>query len=135
MPSPISQRTFTHQFLEQVEFRDAERRLAVLGQLPDLVSSSRDDVTLYNRLVNVLFDGIRRAKAIAIMRLDSDSDKIEVDYWDRKSFAEQDFNPSEKLVRHSISTGEPYLHIWNEKSPGNAAYTSTFKTTGRSLIH
>ena len=123
MPNPISQKTFSHQFLEQVEFRDAERRLAVLGQLPDLVSSSRDDATLYNRLVNVLFEGIRRAKAVAITRLDPDTGKIEVDYWDRRSFAEQDFNPSEKLVRHSISTGEPALHIWNKTSAGAAAYT------------
>ena len=123
IPNPISQRTFTHQFLEQVEFHDAERRLAVLGQLPDLVSSSRDDMTLYNRLVNVLFDGIRRAKAIAIVHLDSESEKIEVDYWDRRNFAEEDFHPSEKLVRQSISSGEPQLHIWNEKTGGNLAYT------------
>lgn len=123
MPNPISQKTFTHQFLKQVDYRDAERRLAVLGQLPDLVSSSRDDVTLYNRLVNVLFDGIRRAKAIAIVRADSDSEKIEVDYWDRRNFEEQDFHPSEKLVRQSLSSGEPVLHIWNEKSPGSIQYT------------
>ncbi len=123
MPSPISQKTFTHQFLKQVDYRDAERRLAVLGQLPDLVSSSGDDVTLYNRLVNVLFDGIRRAKAIAIVRVDSNSEKIEVDYWDRRNIEEQDFHPSEKLVRQSLSSGEPVLHIWNEKSPGSIQYT------------
>ena len=123
MPNPISQKTFTHQFLKQVDYRDAERRLAVLGQLPDLVSSSRDDVTLYNRLINVLFDGIRRAKAIAIVRVDSTSKKIEVDYWDRRNIEEQDFHPSEKLVRQSLSSGEPVLHIWNEKSPGSIQYT------------
>lgn len=123
MPNPISQKTFTHQFLQQVDYRDAERRLAVLGQLPDLVSSSRDDVTLYNRLVNVLFDGIRSAKAIAIVRVDSESEKIEIDYWDRRNFEEQDFHPSEKLVRQSLSSGEPVLHIWNEKSPGSMQYT------------
>lgn len=123
MPNPISQKTFTHQFLKQVDYRDAERRLAVLGQLPDLVSSSRDDVTLYNRLVNVLFDGIRSAKAIAIVRADSESEKIEIDYWDRRNFEEQDFHPSEKLVRQSLSSGEPVLHIWNEKSPGSVQYT------------
>jgi adenylate cyclase len=123
IPNPISQKTFTHQFLKQVDYRDAERRLAVLGQLPDLVSSSGDDVTLYNRLVNVLFDGIRRAKAIAIVRVDSTSERIEVDYWDRRNFEEQDFHPSEKLVRQSISSGEPVLHIWNEKSAGSIQYT------------
>ena len=123
MPNPISQKTFTHQFLQQVDYRDAERRLAVLGQLPDLVSSSRDDVTLYNRLVNVLFDGIRSAKAIAIVRVESDSQEIEIDYWDRRNFEEQDFHPSEKLVRQSLSSGEPVLHIWNEKSPGSVQYT------------
>lgn len=80
-------------------------------------------MTLYNRLVNVLFDGIRRAKAIAIVHLDSESEKIEVDYWDRRNFAEEDFHPSEKLVRQSISSGEPQLHIWNEKTGGNLAYT------------
>lgn len=123
MPNPISQKTFSHQFLQQVDYHDAERRLAVLGQLPDLVSSSRDDVTLYNRLVNVLFDGIRRAKAIAIVRLDASEEKIDVVYWDRRNVNEQDFHPSEKLVRQSLSSGEPVLHIWNEKPAGSIQYT------------
>lgn len=123
LPNPISQKTFTHKFLKQVDYRDAERRLAVLGQLPDLVSSSRDDVTLYNRLVNVLFDGIRRAKAIAIVRVDDGAPDIKVDYWDRRNFEEQDFHPSEKLVLQSLSSGEPVLHIWNEKSAGSVQYT------------
>ena len=38
VPDPISQRAFTGEFLRQIRYRDADRRIALLNRLPDILS-------------------------------------------------------------------------------------------------
>ena len=121
VPNPISQRTFSHQFLKQVRYRDADRRIGVLNRLPDVIASAANEDDLMTKMVNTLMAGIATASAIGIVRIKEngvDGDvqnegQIEVKHWDRKSLSGGDFEASERLIRESIGQQQTVLHFWD----------------------
>lgn len=69
-PSPVEEQTFSSQYLRRISYHDADRRLEVLGRLPDLISGAANDDELCVRLVNLLLAGIPRASAVAVVALE-----------------------------------------------------------------
>ena len=67
LPSPDAQRHFTPDNLRSLEYRDAGQRIAVLAQLPDVISRSRSESDLFINIINVLLSGVRRANAVALL--------------------------------------------------------------------
>ena len=134
VPNPISQRTFSHQFLEQVRYRDADRRIGVLNRLPDVIASAANEDDLMTKMVNTLMAGIATASAIGIVRIkdpvaDGDVQNegvIEVKHWDRKSLSGGDFEASERLIRESIGQQQTVLHFWNRGAAEDADSGYTF---------
>ena len=128
VPDPISQRTFSPQFLRNVEYVDADRRIKVLNELPNLVSSSGNEKELFTQMVNTLLQGIVSATTVAIFRLGEQEDgdgemSTEIVHWDRRRLSSGDFSPSDRLMQHAINGQETLLHIWNSGRSGGAEYT------------
>lgn len=146
VPNPISQKTFSHEFLRQVPYRDADRRIDVLNRIPEVISSAGNTEDLLIRMVNTLMAGIASASTIGIVQLhklaadskhdssadaesdDGDSDAaIGIIQWDRRGFDSGDFQPSETLIRQAVQTDETVLHIWNQRKRAPSEYTYDYE--------
>ena len=64
-PRPVTEQTFSPEYLRQVAFRNADQRIQVLSRLPEIIGGASTDSELFARLVNVLLSGISRAGAAA----------------------------------------------------------------------
>lgn len=142
VPSPISQKTFTHDFLRQLPYRDADRRIDVLNRIPEVISSGGNTEDLLDRMVNTLMAGIASASTVGIVQLtdetseqhndvseDEANDKgsFEVIHWDRRGFESGDFQPSETLIRQAVENDETILHIWSQKKRSQSEYTYDYE--------
>jgi adenylate cyclase len=129
LPNPIHQKTYSSEFLRNLRFRNAEKRIEVLNQLPDVISSAGNEQDLINRLSNLLLAGIPSASSIGfvVCPVETKSDRtvshqteapdashspIEILHWDRRIGQSGDFRPSERLIRQAVTTNETILHQW-----------------------
>lgn len=120
LPSPDAERNYTADNLRKLEYQDAGQRIAVLAQLPDVISRSVSEADLHIKLVNLLLAGIRRANTVAILRLEHSAESddpaepsgLQVVHWDQRLVSETGFQPSGSLIRSAIGSGETVLHLW-----------------------
>lgn len=146
-PNPISQKTYSHEFLRKVPYRDADRRIDVLNRIPEAISSAGNQEDLLIQMVNTLIAGIASASTVGIVQLlDSGSESqedpaesieegsaqvdqpesnksINIIQWDRRGLDGEDFQPSATLIRQAIQTGETVLHVWNQGKRSVTKYT------------
>lgn len=114
VPNPIKQKSFSHQFLKQVRYRDADRRISVLNRLPDVIASAANEEDLLTKMVNTLLAGIPSASAIGVVKYQIEEEKTEVVHWDRRSLSGGDFEASQRLIRQSVEGGDTVLHFWDK---------------------
>jgi adenylate cyclase len=135
VPNPVHQKTYSSEFLRNLRFRNAEKRIEVLNRLPDIISSATNEQDLINRISNMLLIGIPGATTVGFVNcpLDWDNERvsqstgagkpgesasagkdpaIQILHWDRRVGQTGDFRPSERLIRQAISTGQTVLHQW-----------------------
>ncbi len=118
LPSPDAERNYRRDNLRRVGYRDAEKKIAVLSQLPDIISRAANDVDLHVQILNVLLTGVRRASTVGIVRHIKDADAVndsstaEVVHWDQRLMTGGDFQPSGNLIRRAVKSGETLLHLW-----------------------
>ena len=127
-PRPVTEQTFSPEYLRQVAFRNADQRIQVLSRLPEIIGGASTDSELFARLVNVLLSGVSRAGAAAIVRVDDDfsGTQSRILHWDRRITPHREFRPSEKLIRQALGQRESVVHVWNRKSnPGAAKFTAS----------
>jgi len=132
-PSPISQRTFTHEFLDQVPYQDAGRRIEVLTRIPEVISTAGNEEDLLIRMINTLMAGIAMASTIGIVQLHESENEddanetpdtetaIRVVQWDRRGLDGGDFQPSERLIRQAIEADQTTLHVFNQRQRSKTA--------------
>jgi adenylate cyclase len=132
-PDPIRQQTFSADFLEQVQYRDADRRIEILNRLPELISNANDSNELLIGMVNTLMSGIVSATSIGVVRVHSKSDEasektssLEVIHWDRRGLTRGDFQPSEKLVAKATELQQSVLNVWQANSLQSNTENFTF---------
>ncbi len=124
LPQPVREQFFPSEILRQTRYRDAEKRIAVLGQLPEIISSASNDLDLFTRLSNVLLAGIDSATSVAIVRVDDDSSQpVKILHWDRRTIIDRPFQPSERLIRQAIAQEQSILHVWGSEMPLDPEYT------------
>lgn len=146
----FAEQTFSAHLLRQSKYRDADRRIEVLGKLPEIIAGSSSDEELCARIVNVLLLGISQASFVAILRVSSvavelpsafdsvaeretrpasDSDanpsNVEILHWDCRSITGHKFAPSSNLVRSATETRESVLHVWNRSIEAGKSYTQS----------
>lgn len=63
-----SEQTYSSHLLRQSRYRDADRRIEVLGRVPEIIAGSSSDEELCARIVNVLLLGIPEASFVAIVK-------------------------------------------------------------------
>ena len=119
VPNPIKQKTFSHQFLKQIRYRDADRRISVLNRLPDVIASAANEDDLLTKMVNTLLAGISSASAIGVVKYQADEDATEVIHWDRRSLSGGNFEASQRLIRQSVESGDTVLHFWDKSFSQN----------------
>lgn len=125
-PVPAQQQTFSPQYLQQIQYRNARARIEVLGRLPEVISGASSEQELFVRLTNLLMAGVPTSDAVALVCLrgnDPETSPIEVLHWDVLRMNQEEFAPSERLIREAISRGESVLHLWNSPG-GDAAFTA-----------
>ncbi|MDX1930033.1 MAG: adenylate/guanylate cyclase domain-containing protein [Pirellulaceae bacterium] len=145
----FAEQTFSAHLLRQSKYRDADRRIEVLGKLPEIIAGSSSDEELCARIVNVLLLGISQASFVAILRvssgtvelpsaLDSVAERetrpasgsgapsnVEILHWDCRSITGHKFAPSSNLVRSATETRESVLHVWNRSIEAGKSYTQS----------
>jgi len=123
MPNPAKEKLFSRKSLNEIRFRDAERRLAILSDLPELISNANDDSELFVRLCNVIFGGVSMAASVGIISYPSPNDQkialpgddpITVLHWDRRFNEIANFQPSSRLIHSAISSTQSVLHVWDD---------------------
>lgn len=120
--SPVDEVTFSHQALQEVRFRDADKRIEVLANLPEVIWGARTDTELYSRLVNLLLAGIVQAEAAAIVCLQQND--LKVLHWDRRRETAGALRPSSRLIHEAIQVRhQSVLHSWERTAEENPSYT------------
>lgn len=123
-PNPMTEQAYKAHYLRQIHYRDADKRITVLSQLPEIIATANSDTELFVQLANVLLAGIERASSVAIVSIDEKIDNpINVFHWDRRRLSAKDFQPSERLIRQAINSEQSILHIWRPEEGSRAAYT------------
>lgn len=149
----FAEQTYSSNLLRQSRYRDADRRIEVLGRVPEIIAGSSSDEELCARIVNVLLLGISEATFVAIVKFDervvSGSEAVPVQptlrsddehgteadkpfngegmvvlHWDCRSLSGQQFKPSGQLVGRAVRTRESVLHIWN-RTQNTDAFTQS----------
>jgi adenylate cyclase len=111
-PSPMAEQVFRVQDLQQVTYRDADRRLDILSHLPELIAGATSDADLFIRLGNMLLAGISQAEVVGVVGSEQGSpSQIKVLYWDRRTPFGGNFRPSQRLILRAIARKESVLHI------------------------
>ena len=127
-PRPVTEQTFSPEYLRQVTFRNTDQRIQVLARLPEIISGASSDNELSVRLVNVLLAGIPRATAAAIVSMDAapTSAAPRILYWDCCRAIGLGFQPSARLIRQAFAANESVVHVWNRPADrGTAKYTAS----------
>ena len=120
--SPVDEVTFSRQALQGVRFRDADKRIEVLSNLPEVIWGARTDSELLSRLVNLLLAGIVLAEAAAIVSWQGN--ELKVLHWDRRRETAGELHPSTRLVREAISVRhQSVLHVWEHATAQSSNYT------------
>ena len=121
---PIEQFKFDRRDLTRVRFRDADKRIDVLTNLPEVIRGARVESDLYIRLANLILAGVQSADAVAVLTLDKRR-SADVHHFERRHETAGDFKPSTRLVVEAISSGETILHIWHSEPTATNDYTET----------
>ncbi len=122
---PMSQQKYSANFLRATRYHDADQRIDVLSRLPDLIQGATSDAELCSRLVNVLLLGVPRADHVAIVDASfaTAATAMQILRWDSTTDVQEDFRPSERLIRQAVGEVESIIHIWNETARLKPHYT------------
>ena len=139
-PDPIRQQTFSADFLEQVQYRDADRRIDVLNRLPEVIAEANNADELLIAMVNTLMVGISVATTIGVVQLNKepsrsksldgqpiDAGQLKVIHWDRRGLTRGDFQPSEKLVTQAIQLSQSVLNVWQSDVSSVSNFTFDYE--------
>ncbi|MGE5192707.1 MAG: adenylate/guanylate cyclase domain-containing protein [Deltaproteobacteria bacterium] len=123
-PRAVEEVAFTREALEQVQYRDPDRRIEVLSHLPEVIWGARSDADLNIRLVNLLLAGIAQADAAGLVEVGPE-EAVSVLHWDRRRETAGAFRPSKRLVVESLlRRRQSVLNMW-ENSEREAEFTAT----------
>lgn len=123
-----TQRSFHKHDLAAFRFRDANQQIELLSRLPQIMDDSPDDGQFAARLVELLLEGVPRAKAAAVVqyelttedqnasRVSQLADKPSMMRVATRANFEGSFLPSRTLVLSALTQRESISHIWDEET-------------------
>jgi adenylate cyclase len=126
-PLPREQHTFRPGDLRRTRFHNADHRLEVLSQLPQLIAESSSEEMFATHLASLLLAGVPHAEAVALVERVAqetpDGPQVRVIQWDRRRNAIGQFQPSQRLIAEALDRGESVLHVWNDPDATDPAFT------------
>lgn len=128
LPSPVAQRGFSAEFLRELRYQDADRRISVLNRLPEIISAANDEYQLQVQMVNLLLGGIKSSTGVGICR-QLDDESVEVVAWDKRDLSGNkltggNFNPCARLIDQALQKRESTLHLWQDPSVSDSELTT-----------
>ena len=123
-PPPVTEETISYEFLQQLRFADADRRIDALSELPELFSSAVSEEEQSQKLVEVLLDSIPQATFVGVAEVSSEGDEIATRPWERRDLQRDANLPSERLIRQALESRASVVHIWRRGvSDSEASFT------------
>lgn len=158
----VTEHAYDRAMLRRQGFRDAPRRIDVLGRLPDLIAGSSNDNELLVRVAGVLLQATADASAVAILQvvpnptappatqrqvpepaddLDTDEDaaasaagdEVRVLHYDTRLADRPGPSPSARLARRAVRSGESVLHLWSGRSRKDNGQAGTAYTASEDV--
>jgi adenylate cyclase len=123
VPNPIQQLTFSDEFLQQLDYRDASQRIDVLSQLPALIADAANEEQLLGKIATVLLNGIPLAEVVGMVDALRPDAPVTVKFWDSRHELGETFQPSESLIREAVQTATTVLHVWSDQAGKGSEYT------------
>jgi adenylate cyclase len=125
----IVEKSFDRLALKTQLFSNADQRLEVLCDLPEVIQLATTEEEFGRGLVQLLLAGIPHASAVAMAQFDVDRDpeaKAPLRlYWEARDGENLRFRPSQRLIRAALATGESKLHMWSETLEQDPSFTAT----------
>jgi adenylate cyclase len=115
LPPPDSELTCSPGELRSLRYPDADERIKVLADLPEVIRYSPSDEELESRVVDVLLRGIPRAEAAAVVRLrNTDGGAPEVHVQGAVVRGQRQLQASCRLIQDAISRfRQSVMHRWD----------------------
>lgn len=129
-PVGFTEHAFDQALLRKRGFRDAGRRIEVLGRLPDLVAGSSSDNELLVRVAAVLLQATPDASAVAVLAVDEErpsepgAGTVRLLHYDSRVPNSEGPQPSGRLARKAVASGESVLHLWGSPQRRGGADSS-----------
>ncbi|HAD60544.1 MAG TPA: adenylate/guanylate cyclase domain-containing protein, partial [Planctomycetaceae bacterium] len=109
--------------LQQLRYEDADKRIEVLASLPAVIRESGIERDLHIRLANLLLAGIQHADGVAMVRVDQETERVSILHQERRYQTDGSLLPSTRLVQSAAREGRTILHLWDESTETDTAYT------------
>jgi adenylate cyclase len=127
-PTPVDVVGYSGAELQKTRYRDADQRLEVLSNLPDVLRGAASDEDLFSRLVVLLLEGIPTADAVAIVRVAEGRKEgdhhVEIYHWDSRDATTTTFTPSRRLILDAIEYRQQSIRsIWSAGGEQSVDYT------------
>ena len=108
---PVTEQTFSPEYLRHLPFRNPGDRLEILNRLPERISQASDDADLHENMLRAIFEGIPSANAAAVCVVDKDDpNRIEFLHWDRTD--SEQLQASRRLISHAVESDQTVVHTW-----------------------
>lgn len=115
-PPPVTEETISHEFLQQLRFRDADRRIDALSKLPEIFSAAVTEDEQSAQLVEVLLASIPQANFVGIAEVSTSGGEITTRPWERRDLQRGANLPSERLIRQALESRASVVHTWRQDS-------------------
>ena len=113
---PVTEQTFSHEYLRHLNFANPEDRLAIISRIPERVALAHGPMDLHEQMVRVIFEGIPIAAAVAVCQVAaSDTSKVDFLHWDRTD--NYPIDASRRLISKAVENQETVVNTWTDREP------------------
>ena len=118
--------TYTNREMREIRFKNADRCLDSLCEIPKLISDSATDKQFATDIVELLLDAMPDVAVVAVIQFDAsadyDSPEPKLMRWNSRNDAVKRFKPSRRLMAKVLQRRCSAIHLWDD-SQAAAGYT------------
>lgn len=118
--------TYTNREMRAIRFKNAERCLDSLCEIPRIISDSATDKQFATDIVELLLDAMPDVSVVAVIQFDAsadyDSPEPKLMRWNSRNDAVKRFKPSRRLMAKVLQRRCSAIHLWDDTQQA-AGYT------------
>ncbi len=122
-------RTIAREELRVSAFLDAKTPLMALAELPEIIRTTRDDIQLEEKLLDIILKGLPLGEFAGFVSMDPKAGvdgRAAILRSRQRGLTGDLFRVSNRLVRHAMhNVIESVLYIWDKKSEGSSKFSMT----------